>query len=191
MRRLGEAYGQAAGWLLAADSAGRGEAYRRGRIQIEETAKVAARHVRSAEDVVAAEPSRRLIARGAGQVEADARARLADLDQLWRDLMGRAAPPAAPDAGELRLAALRPELAAGPREFLGRRGVPVVPGLHGLMAFEVLNAVDGRRTGLDIYRLVAAEARAAGAAYYGVVTPEAVEAYLGNLVRAELVRMRP
>lgn len=191
MRRLGEAYGQAAGWLLAADSAGRSEAYRTGRAQIEEVARAASAHVRSVGDVATGDAARRLIVRGAGQVEADARARLADLDQIWRDLAGRAAPPATPGPAELRLAALRPILAAGPREFLTRRGVPGVPGLHGLMAFEVLNAVDGRRTGLDIYRLVAAEARAAGPAYYGVVAPEAVETYLGNLVRAELVRMQP
>ena len=191
MRRLGGAYGQAAEWLLTADSAGRSDAYRRGRAQIEEVARVAARHVQSAGDVATGDTARRLIAHSAAQVDSDARVYLADLDELWRDLMGRAPPPAAPGAAEQRLAALRPVLAAGPREFLTRRNVPGVPGLHNLMAFEVLNAVDGRRNGRDIFRLVAAEARAAGAAYYGMVTPEAVETYLGNLVHAELVRMQP
>lgn len=58
------------------------------------------------------------------------------------------------------------------------------------MAFEVLNAVDGRRTGLDIYRLVAAEAREAGRWYYGTVTAAAVLEYLTNVEKAGLIRLR-
>jgi hypothetical protein len=56
------------------------------------------------------------------------------------------------------------------------------------MAFEVLNAVDGRRTGLEIHRLVAAQAREAGAHYYGVVRAEAVLEQLANLEAQGLVR---
>ena len=63
-------------------------------------------------------------------------------------------------------------------------------GLHSLMAFEVLNAVDGERTGLDIYRFVAAEAREAGAVYYGTVTADAVLEYLENAAAAGLIRLR-
>ena len=57
------------------------------------------------------------------------------------------------------------------------------------MSFEVMNAIDGRRTGLDIFRYVAAEAREAGAHYYGVVTAEAVLRYLQNAAVAGLVRL--
>lgn len=88
----------------------------------------------------------------------------------------------------MALAQLRPALIAGPAEFLtGRRELRGVRGLHGLMAFEVLSAVDGRVTGLEIYRYVAAEAREAGAHYYGTVTAEAVLQYLRNAVSAGLI----
>jgi hypothetical protein len=56
------------------------------------------------------------------------------------------------------------------------------------MAFEVLNYIDGRRSGLDIYRAVAAEAREGGDYYYGTVTPEGVLAYLKNATTSGLVR---
>jgi hypothetical protein len=95
-----------------------------------------------------------------------------------------------PSAAATRLAALRPRVVGGPREFLARRGdLADVPGLHSLMAFEVLNACDGARTGLDIARFVAAEAREAGAHYYGVVTEEAVLAYLEGAAKTGLVAL--
>jgi hypothetical protein len=100
-------------------------------------------------------------------------------------------PPVRRTAQEERLAALRPAPAAGPELFLQRRGrVAGVAGLHSLMAFEVMNLVDGRRTGLDIYQLVAAQAREAGEHYYGTVTAESVQRYLENLAAQELIRMQ-
>lgn len=59
--------------------------------------------------------------------------------------------------------------------------------LHPLMAYEVLNFVDGRRSYADIYRAVSAEADAVGAWYYGVVTAEDVTAYLDSAVKAGIV----
>lgn len=59
--------------------------------------------------------------------------------------------------------------------------------LHPLMAYEVLNFVDGRRSYADIYRAVSAEADAAGAWYYGVVSAEDVTAYLDSAVKAGIV----
>jgi hypothetical protein len=63
-----------------------------------------------------------------------------------------------------------------------------VPGLHPVMAEEVINLVDGSRTGLDIYRIVAAQAREAGAHYYGTVSPDAVRQYLENVAAVGLIR---
>ena len=60
-------------------------------------------------------------------------------------------------------------------------------GLHPLMAYEVLNFVDGRRSYADIYRAVSAEADAAGSWYYGVVTADDVTAYLDSAVKAGIV----
>jgi hypothetical protein len=116
---------------------------------------------------------------------------LRQVDLMYREVSGdRRAPRANLNDTERRLAELRPGLVAGPQEFLeGRREIRGVRGLHGLMAFEILNAVDGERTGLDIYRYVAAEAREAGAHYYGTVTADAVLGYLENVEEAGLIRL--
>jgi hypothetical protein len=123
-----------------------------------------------------------------GRREAQA---LAELAAVRVRIAGDAAPARVSTEAERRLAALRPALIAGPAEFLTARGsIPAVPGLHNLMAFEVLNAVDGSRTGEEIFRLVAAEAREAGPHYYGSVTPEAVARYLEGAAAAGVIRLR-
>jgi hypothetical protein len=115
-----------------------------------------------------------------------------ELDLAYQQATGQKLPPkrALTDI-ETQLAALRPALIAGPREFLTGRGqIAAVTGLHAYMAPEVASAVNGQRSGLDIYRFVAAEAREAGDHYYGTVTPEAVLKYLQNLEAAGLARLR-
>lgn len=120
-------------------------------------------------------------------VEERERAAVAEVEAAFASQGG--VPGDAPASSSLQaLERIRPRLAAGPAEFLdGRGGIGFVRGLHGLMASEVLSAVDGQRTGRDIYAFVAAEAREAGAHYYGVVTPEAVHEYLANAREAGLV----
>jgi hypothetical protein len=116
---------------------------------------------------------------------------LRELQTAYRMVAGGSPPAARRSEAETRLAGLRPAIVAGPREFLTRRGqIQGVPELHNLMAFEILNAADGRRTGLEIYQLVAAQAREGGAHYYGTVTPEAVQSYLDNAARAGVVGLR-
>jgi hypothetical protein len=112
------------------------------------------------------------------------------LGAAYRRRTGRDAPRSvARSAAERELAALRPTLTAGPADFLTGRGrIGGVAGLHGLMAFEILSAVNGERSGLDIYRYVAAEAREAGRYYFGTVSPEAVLEYLGKIEAAGLGR---
>jgi hypothetical protein len=116
---------------------------------------------------------------------------LAELESARRHASGTEAPPPRPSGeGEQRLAQLRPALAGGPREFLEKREeIEGAQRLHSLMAFEVLCAVDGKRTGLDIARFVAAEAREAGRHYFGTVTCEAVLAYLERVAEAGLIRL--
>ncbi len=116
---------------------------------------------------------------------------LREVELAYRRATGSSATPERqPSEAEGRLSAIRPALVAGPTEFLsGRRQARSVRGLHGLMRFEVLNAVNGERSGLDIYRFVAAEAREAGAHYYGTVTAEAVLEYLESAAAAELIRL--
>ncbi|MSR61594.1 MAG: M28 family peptidase [Planctomycetes bacterium] len=114
-----------------------------------------------------------------------------ELESAWRRVSGTATSPARTSSeAETRLAKLHPALVGGPREFQTKRdAIAGVPGLHDLMAYEVMNAIDGTRSGLDLARFVAAEAREAGAHYYGTVTPEAVLAYLENAQKSGLVRL--
>ena len=115
---------------------------------------------------------------------------LREIDAHYRAVT-RGGPPAAraQDGTERELSAMRPAVTGGPKEFLnGRNTIAGVPGLHGLMGFELLNLVDGRRTGLEIYRYLAAEAREAGDHYFGVVTPAAVLQYLKNAATAGMIR---
>ncbi len=114
-----------------------------------------------------------------------------EIELAYRQATGRSTPSPQRSEAEQRLSQLRPALTGGPREFLdGRRQVDGIRSLHSLMAFEVLNAVDGERSGLDIYRFVAAEAREAGEVYYGTVTADAVLQYLENVAAAGLLRLR-
>ncbi len=103
---------------------------------------------------------------------------------------GKPPPPSAPSGAEAELAAFRPVLAGGPKDFLARRDdIEWPPELNGYLAREILNAADGTRTGLDLYRLAAAEAREAGVHYYGRVTPKAVLALLRSAERSRLFRL--
>jgi hypothetical protein len=124
-----------------------------------------------------------------GKREAQA---LEEIAGHYQAVTREAVPRAIPETQvERELAALRPSVAAGAKEFLTGRGqIGNVAGLHGLMAFELLNLVDGRRTGLDIYRFLSAEAREAGDYYFGVVTQQAVLDYLKKAETARMIRTR-
>jgi hypothetical protein len=77
------------------------------------------------------------------------------------------------------------------KAFLDGRGKlerPVT--LHGLMAYEVLNFVDGARSVLDIYRAVAAEAESAGSWYYATVSREDVEKLLASAEKAGIATFK-
>lgn len=111
---------------------------------------------------------------------------------VWTALTGeKAAPAAAPSARDKELAARVPTLVDDVRAFLDKRGdVKRPPALHGLMAFEALNFVDGSRSVLDIARAVAAEADAAGDWYYGRVSIDDVAGYIDSAVQVGILRYR-
>jgi hypothetical protein len=106
------------------------------------------------------------------------------------DELGKPAGSKPTGAAAEALAAAKPRLIGGPKEWQARDTIAGAPGLHSLMAFEVLSSIDGQRTGLAIARFVAAEAREAGAHYYGTVTDEAVLAYLENAAKVGLVALQ-
>jgi hypothetical protein len=108
-------------------------------------------------------------------------AAVARLEALLQPVAAAMIAPAAELAAERRV----PSLVDDVQGFLDKRSAIVRPaGLHPLMAFEVLNFVDGQRSYADVYRAVAAEADAAGEWYYGTVTVEDVAAYLDSAVKA-------
>jgi hypothetical protein len=118
----------------------------------------------------------------------------ADLRLLpaWTALTGEETAPAIVVADrEKELAARVPVLVDDVRAFLDKREqVKRPPALHGLMAYEALNFVDGSRNVLDIARAVAAEADAVGDWYYGRVSIDDVVSYLDSAVQAGILGYR-
>ncbi len=108
----------------------------------------------------------------------------------FRTLMGEDPPPP-PELTdhEKQLSAKVPEVAVSVADYIRNRARSGGK-LHNLMAFETLNFVDGRRSYLDIYRAVRAEALAAGEWYYGSVPADAVEAVLDANVKAGVLRLK-
>ena len=120
--------------------------------------------------------------------EAEAATRIRD---AWYRSTGTRTPPARPDSPtERQLRGMVPVIVGGPREFLAHRlEVKDIPGLNPIMRGEIFCLIDGKRSGWDIYRLVAAEAHEAGAVYYGLVTPGQVAEALGAIAATGLVRL--
>jgi hypothetical protein len=101
---------------------------------------------------------------------------------------GAKPPPSAMTASERELSSRIPTVTASIQEYLDRRRDVKRPGaLHPLMAYEVMNFVDGKASYLDIFRAVSAQADAAGAWYYGTVTLEDVADYLDSAKAAGLI----
>ena len=84
-----------------------------------------------------------------------------------------------------------PEVALSVREYLEKRRDIRGSGLHPVMAYEVWNFVDGRRSYFEIYRTVRAEAQFAGAWYYGTVSAKQVADLLDAGVKAGILRLKP
>jgi hypothetical protein len=110
----------------------------------------------------------------------------------WTALTGeKAAPAVTPTAREKELSAKVPTLVDDVKGFLDKReNVKRPPALHGLMAHEALNFVDGTRSVLDIAQAVAAEADAVGDWYYGRVSIDDVASYIDSAAQAGVVRYR-
>lgn len=91
-------------------------------------------------------------------------------------------------ARERELGGKVPAIVESVQAFLSGRSKLKKPAtLHPLMAYEVLNFVEGTRSYLDIHRAVSAEADAAGAWYYGTVSLDDVASYLDSAEKAGLV----
>ena len=101
-----------------------------------------------------------------------------------------AVPPRALSAPERELASIRPVVVGTPADFYAHREAISDGGaLNGYVAQEILNAVDGTRTGLDLYQHAASMIREAGAQYYGDADPGAVLALLRSAQQSGLYRL--
>lgn len=97
--------------------------------------------------------------------------------------------PRSLSATERELAAIRPVIVGTPADFYAHSDAIADDNLNGYLAQELLNAIDGTRTGLDLYRHATAMIREAGTQYYGTATPEAVLALLRSAAQSGLYRL--
>ena len=103
----------------------------------------------------------------------------------------KVAPALVPTEEEKTLAAKVPVMTDSVKTFLeNRRKLARPAGLHGLMAYEALNFVDGTRSYLDIHRAVAAEADSAGSWYYATVSLQDVVTLLDSAQAAGIVTLK-
>jgi hypothetical protein len=116
----------------------------------------------------------------------------ARLLSTWSAVTGEQSAPAPTlTEREKELSGRVPVLVDDVKGFLDKRSeVKRPPRLHGLMAYEALNFVDGARSVLDIARAVAAEADAAGAWYYGRVGTDDVASYLDSAVTVGILKYK-
>ncbi|HEY2852484.1 MAG TPA: M28 family peptidase [Gemmatimonadaceae bacterium] len=102
-----------------------------------------------------------------------------------------AVPPRMLTGSEQELASLRPAVVGTPADFYARGDAIAEGDLNGYLAQEILNAIDGTRTGLDLYHHAAAMIREAGTQYYGVATPESILRLLRSAEQSKLYRLDP
>jgi len=182
-QRLGTDYRLALGWINDSE-----DRYPEGLFQVQEAVKREKQAVASLGEISESDDQEKQITGLMSQLSGTGENLENGLNRFFKTRWGTA--PRIPDLTEeeQKLYGLRPTLSGGPAEFLEkRREVSRVSGLHGVMAFEVAAFVDGERSGLEIFRAVAAEARRAGSHYYGTVEPGEVLEYLGNMEKEGLV----
>jgi hypothetical protein len=115
-----------------------------------------------------------------------------DLAATYTALTGEKTPPVpALSPREKEMAGKVPANVASLDEYFSKRGWGVAfPGLHPIMAKECYAFVDGKRSYLDIFRAVQAEAMTAGEFYYGRVDAERVQALLDQAVQRGVLKLR-
>ena len=105
------------------------------------------------------------------------------------NISGTAIPPRKLSPAERELAAMRLTVVGSPADFYAHRDeITGGQALNGYLAQEILNAVDGTRTGLDLYHHALAMIREAGAQYYGAVAPDDVLRLLRGAEQTKLYR---
>jgi hypothetical protein len=183
--RLAEDAATAVAHVAQASAAERPAAFRRARSLVQQS------HER---EKAALASVRRMAPRGrAAELVAQDTARLDDgrgpalraLERAWTAVTGHSLPSVEPTRDEQALDAIVyvpvADLGAW---YAAMEKVRRVPGLHRTMEFEAYNFADGKRTGLEVYEAVAAEALAAGPWYFGTVAAADVREALERATRA-------
>ena len=108
------------------------------------------------------------VAQATGQLDDGLGGDLRVVERAWTAITGRSLPNVEPSRDEQAMDAIVYVPAADLSAWYDAiEKVRAVPALHRLMQFEVYNFADGKRTALEVYEAVAAEALAAGRWYYG------------------------
>lgn len=126
-----------------------------------------------------------VITQATRHLEESLTADLRALEGAWSALTGRGLPSveATKDEQDLDSLIYVPVTDPGAWEDAMEK-VKAVEGLHPMMRFEVYNFADGRRSALEVYEAVSAQALSAGEWYYGQVKPADVREALDRAVKA-------
>ena len=127
---------------------------------------------------------KRIVEQGRGLVR--------ELDAVYFLVSGdQKIPVPAPTAEEREMAGRVPVNIDSLDEYFRKRGLTMArPGLHPIMVRECYCFVDGKRSFLDIYRAVHAEALSAGEFYYGQVSLDEVRGLLEDAVKKGVLKLR-
>jgi hypothetical protein len=107
------------------------------------------------------------------------------VERAWTAITGRNLPNVDPERDEQAMDAVVYVPVADLSAWLdAMEKVKPVEGLHRMMQFEAYNFADGKRSALEVYEAVAAEALTAGRWYYGAVRPADVREALERAARA-------
>ena len=108
----------------------------------------------------------------------------------WYASLGGMRSPTAPAELEIAMAAKVPRNLGTSGEYLRAKDrVDGPKSLHSLMKWEALNYADGKRSVLEIYNVVRAEAMSADEWYYGKVTLEDIEALFTSAEKEKAVEI--
>jgi hypothetical protein len=187
--RLSEDFKVASTLLTTANESNKVERYKQSLNQIQEAIKREEMAINALPQITKA--ARPVMSEMRDGLKRTADGLILNLRSRYVTLFNESSPGQIPlSAKETELLSVVPQLIAGPKDWLTKRSqIKNIPKLNSLIAFEILNFVDGNRTGLDIYNAVSAESLRAGETYYGTVTPEMVGAYLQNLETAGLIKL--
>jgi hypothetical protein len=111
------------------------------------------------------------------------------IEEWYTALGGKKSPPTLDEREKALAAKVLRRVGTLGEYFRNAQEIEGPKGLHGLMQWEALNYVDGRRSILDIHRAVRAESLSVGEWYYGTVKLEDLEAFFTTAEKKKAVEI--